>query len=201
MIRSRFLPVSTAILLILTLRAVSQESAAPPAVQSQVRVEITTDKRDYFEGEPIRFKATLTNTGRRGVYIAKTWWYAGGGIAGFEVGVRQVTGVRPKVGCGAAADRAPVSDPRPPEQILREDFVRLGVGESVGLEDRYRGCAVKYAGTYDITATYLAYDFNVGRVSPLSTESNSVLTGTVPSKPFGFRVHAKKMAAKKKSSA
>ena len=118
----------------------------------------------------------------------------GGGIAGFGIDVKQLTGKRSGTGCVMAGDALPSKDDRKPEQILREDFVRLGKGEFVGFEDLYKSCVVRYPGTYQVTAYYSASNFNTKVVSGLSDAKASVLEGRVQSKPFTFRVHANKHA-------
>jgi len=175
----------TAMLAFLTAAAAAQGA---PLAHPQARVVVTTDRRDYGPTDVVRFRVTLINASNSPIYVAKTWWYAGGGISGFNIGVKQLTGRRPKVGCGTAGDRAPIKDSRTPEQILREDFVRLGRGELIGFEDVYRGCAIKYPGTYQLTAEYSANDFNIQTVEAVSDGKTSVLQGRIQSKAFTFRV-------------
>jgi len=91
-----------------------------------------------------------------------------------------------------AGDPLPSRDRRTPEQILREDFVRLGKGELVGFEDVYNNCVVRYPGTYQMIAYYSASNFNTKVVSGLTDAKASVIEGRVQSKPFTFRVHANK---------
>jgi hypothetical protein len=113
------------------------------AQSEELQVEIKTDKTDYNAGEPIRFKALLSNRGQSAVYISKSFFTSGGGIAGFAVSIEQLEGKKSGLGCVSAGDRFPVKDPRSPEQILREDFLRFPPGGIVGYEDQYRGCVVK----------------------------------------------------------
>lgn len=168
----------------------SSQQATTNEDLNQVRVEITTEKDLYVVGEPIRFNVRLINRGQKVIYIAKPWWYAGGGIAGFLVNVRQLSGRKFGLRCGGAADRGLEKDSRSPEQILREDFVRLGTGEFVGMEDVYDGCAVKYAGTYEIRATYSANGVNTHTVASILDSNSLVLMGQVDSKPYKFRVRS-----------
>ncbi len=176
----------------------------PLTVQSQqndlqaelkVRVEITADKREYGLGEVVRFRATLINASDSAVYVAKTWWYAGGGNSGFIVEVKQLTGKNSGAGCGMAWDPGPVKDARTPDQVLREDFVRLGRGELIGFEDIYKGCVIKYPGTYQIVAEYWAVDRNIHDAEALSNGKASMLRGRIRSEPFTFRVRASKAQA------
>ena|ERR1700674_1283754 len=156
------------------------------ATQSgEVQVEIKTDKTSYTAGEPVRFKALVSNRGYSAVYISKSFFTAGGGIAGFWVSVEQLKGKKSGLGCVSAGDRFSVKDPRTAEQILREDFLRLPAGGMVGYEDQYRGCVVKNSGTYQITATYCACDLNTGKVKAVD---QSVVIGKISSKPIQFRV-------------
>jgi hypothetical protein len=107
-------------------------------------VEIKPDKNTYLPNEPIHFRAVLRNAGNTAVYISKSFVQAGGGIAGFYVSVKRLTGKTSGSGCVAAADRFPPPDPRAPEQILREDYLRLLPGGIVGFESQYDGCVVRY---------------------------------------------------------
>jgi hypothetical protein len=65
-------------------------------------------------------------------------------------------------------DRAPLEDPRPPAQILREDFVRLGPGEFVGFDDNLIDCLERPLGSYPITAEYFPHDLNIHQVTRLA---------------------------------
>ena len=179
--------------LIVPLTAQSQQNDLQ--AESKVKVGITTDKREYGSGEFVRFRATLINASDSAIYVAKTWWYAGGGISGFIVDLKQLTGKRSGTGCAMAGDRAPLKDVRTPDQILREDFVRLGRGELIGFEDTYRGCIIKYPGTYQITAEYSANDWNIQTVDALSDGKAVVLRGRIQSKPFTFRLRTSKRKA------
>jgi hypothetical protein len=164
----------------------SQTPLQEPATQSgELQVEVSTDKTHYTVGESIRFKALLSNRGPSAVYVAKSFFSAGGGIAGFWVSVDQLKGKRSGLGCVSAGDRFPMKDPRAPEQILQEDFLRLPPGGIVGYEDQYRGCVVKNSGTYQITATYCACDLNSGKAR---SAEQSVFIGKINSKPTKFRV-------------
>src|SRR4051812_16956189 len=73
---------------------------------NSVHVEITLAKKYYAVGEPIKFRAVLVNRGSTPFLIAKSL-SAGGGIAGFLVTVKQLTGKLPHGGCGYGFDRSP----------------------------------------------------------------------------------------------
>ena len=176
---------------ILLMGTSSSQQLATTETLKQVTVEISTEKDVYVIGEPIRFNVRLINRGPKMVYIAKTWWYAGGGYAGFYVNVRQLSGRQTRLGCAGAADRGLEKDSRSPEQILREDFVRLGTGEFVGMNDIYNDCTVKYAGTYEVRASYAANDFNTHIVTGIVDNNSQVLTGEVDSTPHKFRVRTR----------
>jgi hypothetical protein len=169
----------------------SNEALTPNWV---MEVDIKTDKSNYAFGDQVKFIATLTNKGKSAVYVAKSFFQRGGGIAGFGLSVQQLTGKRADVGCVAAGDRFPMKDPRTPSQILQEDYLRLPPGGIVGYEDQYRGCVVKYAGTYRITATYCACDLNTAKVMSDAEHGSQVVTGEFKSKPWTFRVRERRHA-------
>ena len=68
-----------------SLLANAQDSRKPP--QTTLRVEVRTNKRVYVVGEPVRFTATLRNSGNTELYISKSFFRTGGGIAGFYVSI------------------------------------------------------------------------------------------------------------------
>jgi hypothetical protein len=77
--------------------------ASSPLMQSQTTkgtpttnllVEVKTDKTAYSVGESVYFTATLTNVGDSVVYVAKILFERGGGIAGFDLTVEQLSGKR-----------------------------------------------------------------------------------------------------------
>jgi hypothetical protein len=197
--RARLLPIKHAynfpmrtLLMLLALSAslASQSPAQELATQSrELQVEIKTDKTNYVAGEPVRFRVLLSNNGRSAVYISKYFFEAGGGIAGFWVSVEQLKGKGSGLGCVSAGDRFPTKDPRTPEQVLGEDFLRLSPGGIVGYEDQYRGCVVKNPGTYQITATYCACDLNTGKVRAVEQTASQIVMGKISSTPARFRVH------------
>jgi hypothetical protein len=153
-----------------------------------VQVNVKTDKNNYAFGEPIYVTATLTNVGNSIVYIAKTFFERGGGIAGFNVTVEQLTGKKSGVGCGGVGDRFDSHEARSPKQILQEDFLRLPPGAIVGYQFKYRGCVIAHPGKYQVIATYCACDLNTGRVRSIDEYANQIVTGELKSKPWAFRV-------------
>jgi hypothetical protein len=159
-----------------------------PRKTLNVHVEITTDRKDYMPGTGIGFTAVLINGEDRGVYVSKSRGYMGGGIAGFAVEVKQLTGKPSGEGCVQAGDRFFNKDTRPPEQILDEDYLLLPLGARLVMTDFYNGCVVKYPGTYQITATYYANDWNLGKVRSLEDKKERILTGHFTSEPVTFRV-------------
>jgi len=153
------------------------------------RVPVSKLKRiRRYVGEPIRYKATLTNVGSSDLYISKRFFRRLGGVAGFEVGVKQLKGKPAHVGCGEAADPGLLNDSRSAEQILEEDFLRLPPGAHVGYRSRYRGCVVANTGTYQMTATYCACDLNTGKVRSIADKSEQILIGEIESAPVTFYV-------------
>src|SRR5437879_6590406 len=86
---------STALVIVVALScaATAQDSFSQkrPATES-LRVEIKTNKAAYAVGEAMLFTAILRNDGNASVYISKSFFEAGGGIAGFYVEVKQLTG-------------------------------------------------------------------------------------------------------------
>src|SRR6202158_6548545 len=58
------------------------------------RVELRIDKKVYGRREPITFRAILVNDDTRGFYISKSFYGAGGGVAGFYVYGTQLSGRR-----------------------------------------------------------------------------------------------------------
>jgi hypothetical protein len=165
-----------------------------PAINGQdarpatVRVEITTNKKIYVVGEPIRFRALLVNTSSSATWISKAFWYSGGGIAGFQVNISQLSGKKPSACSVWAGDRFGSSDSRTPEQILKDDYILFGPNQIVGFEDRYSRCAKYYPGKYEIVAKYSPSDLNQDRVRDLKTNNALVLSGTCRSDPVTFEI-------------
>jgi hypothetical protein len=157
----------------------------------KLTVEIRTDKGTYLPNEAIHYRAVLRNSGSTVIYVSKSFFEAGGGISGFYVSVKQLTGKRSGRGCSMAGDRFGTPDPRTPEQILREDFLRLTPGGIVGFESQYWGCAVRYPGIYEIDVTYSAEDLNIGKVRNLAGKTEEIVTGQIHSEPSKFRVRGR----------
>jgi len=165
---------------------------APVSVGSSnrgVEVEVKTDKSRYIIGEQIGFTVLLINRGTSAVYIAKSFLSSGGGIAGFSLSVKQTKG-KGSPECALFVDRfGDTAGPRSGNQILREDFLRLAPGGIVGFTGRYRGCAVKHQGSYQLTAIYCPCDLNTATArSAAKQESTETITESIESKPWPFSV-------------
>ena len=173
--------------------AVSLMSAQDPSTKISaprwnLQVEITMDKNVYVRDEPVRYRVTLLNSGKSAVYVAKSFSNAGGGIAGFYVDVKHLTGKRSPCG-GFAVDRVPLPDARTPEQILGQDFLLLHPGELIGFESGFDCIGGNLpSGTYQMTATYAAQDLNIDKVRLLADKADSIIVGRIRSKPLTFRI-------------
>jgi len=156
----------------------------------RAQVELTIPKRVFGPREPIKFRVTLINVDPRGFYISKQFYEEGGGIAGFDITVTQLTGKKGGEVCAAsAADRFGIAaDPRTPEQILKEDFVPIRPGAFVGWSGEYQRCKVNNPGEYEISAAYSTADLYQGRVRNLVINRQRVLDGTFKSKKVRFEV-------------
>ena len=151
------------------------------------RVEIKTSKSTYAVDEPVRVTTVLRNTGNTNLYISKHFSEALGGMAGFFVSVTQLTGKPSKIGCVMAGDPFPRPDSRTAEQVLSEDYLLLPPGALVGFESQYRGCVVKYPGTYQVTAEYWGgFDYN--KVRQIADKGDQIVSGKFSSEPTTFRV-------------
>jgi hypothetical protein len=153
-----------------------------------LEVKVKTDKSNYTEGELVHFTALLTNKGHSSLYIAKSFFESGGGIAGFSISVKQLTGKHSGVGCASVADRFAQDDPRAPKQILQEDYMLLPPGSIVGYEDYYHGCDVAHPGIYEMTATYCPCDLNISKVKLVADQFNLIVAESVTSKPWTFYI-------------
>jgi hypothetical protein len=146
------------------------------------------NKSVYLRNEPVGYRVILRNSGKSAVYVAKSFSNAGGGIAGFYVDVKQLTGKRSRCG-GFAGDRFSLPDARTPEQILGEDYLTLNPGELIGFESEYDCIGGDLlSGTYQVTATYAAQDLNIDKVRRLTDKADSIVVGRIRSKPLTFRV-------------
>ena len=163
-----------------------------PDSNRHLYVEVTTDKKVYLQGEPVRYRIVLRNGGDSAVYVAKSFSDAGGGIAGFYVDVKQLTGTRSSCG-GFAVDRAILPDPRTPDQILGEDYLLLKPGELIGFESGYDciGGDLR-SGTYQMIATYVAQDLNIDKVRLLADKADQIVVGRIQSKLITFRVRRRR---------
>jgi hypothetical protein len=155
--------------------------------EPHVRIELTIDKKVYGRRESVRFKASLKNIDPRGFYISKSFYEAGGGIAGFYVYGTQLSGKKGGVTCEAGyGDSFRFSESRSPEQILKEDFLPLRPGGFVGYEGTYQPCVISNPGEYEIWVEYVTWDLSQGLVRPLVFNRQRVLDGTFKSRPVKF---------------
>jgi hypothetical protein len=157
----------------------SQATNGNGHANNELLVEVKTDKAAYAVGEPIYFTATLTNVGDSVVYIAKTFFEQGGGTAGFDLTVEQLSGKRSGIGCLGVGDRGIFPESRTPQQILQEDFLRLPPGGIVGYRSEYRGCTIAHPGRYQVKATYCACDLNTRLVKSSVEEAAKVVAGEI----------------------
>jgi hypothetical protein len=149
-----------------------------------VEVEVKTEKVQYSVGEPIQYTVLLINQKSSPVYVAKTFFASGGGIAGFSLSVKQTEG-KSSAECSLDADRfVDTAGPRSAQQILKEDFLWLAPGGIVGFTGRYQGCAVKHEGIYELRATYCPCDLNTANAqSAAKQEGTEIITESIQSKP------------------
>jgi hypothetical protein len=179
----------TVLIATLIATGVSQDAASKAQHEDlNLKVEITMQSHDFAPSDKIGFRAILINEGKKAVYIAKSWEYSGGGIAGFHANVKQLSGKPPNGGCSVAGDRGFFNESRPAAQILREDFVLLAPNAFVGFDGALPDCSPMSPGTYEITAKYSASDWNTPQVIPLGGDEEIVLTGTIRSGPIVFRI-------------
>src|SRR5436190_7436047 len=130
-------------------------------VTPRVRIELTIEKKVYGRTEPVKFKALLSNLDSNGFYISKSFYQAGGGIAGFYIYGTQLSGKRGGTVCGAmAGDAFKSSESRSPEQILKEDFLPLQPGGFVGYDGKYQPCTISNPGEYEIWVEYITGDLS-----------------------------------------
>lgn len=179
------------LVLIAAASLINAQDSSPKIAASawDLHVEITLEKSVYLRNEPVRFRVILRNSGKSAVYVAKSFSNAGGGIAGFYVDVKQLTGNTRSPCGGGAADRFPLPDARTPEQILAEDYLLLNPGELIGFESEYDCIGSDlHLGTYQITATYAAQDLNIDKVRLLAAKTESIVVGRIQSRPVTFRV-------------
>jgi hypothetical protein len=159
-----------------------------PTATAGLRVEIKTNKAVYHVGEAVLFTAVLRNEGIASAYISKDFSEAGGGIAGFYVEVKQLTGKPSSKKCAAAGDRSPMES-RMPEQVLHEDYLLLPPGAMVGFQAPFfTGCVVRNPGIYRAQVVYSAQDMNVNRVKQVAAKPDEIVTGQFYSAPSKFRV-------------
>jgi hypothetical protein len=178
--------------LIPSLLVAQERSTIKTTSESHLSVDLTLSKATFMPNEPIQYRVLLRNIGTSAVYISKSFFEAGGGIAGFYVDLEQLTGeLSENAGCGMAGDRFMTNDSRTPRQIQREDFLRLPPGAFVGFESTYGDCTTattRKPGKYRLTATYVAQDLNTNRVAPVADKNEPVVLGRFKSDPVTFQV-------------
>jgi hypothetical protein len=180
--------------------AIKPSASSQAAGSTDVRVEISTDKKTYTRGELVRFRAVLINKGSAPFYISKFFSYSssdmnGANTPGFEIRIRQVSGMGMRLpGCMSVGDYLSPSDHRTPEQILKEDFVRLPPGGLVGFEDDLNhfppiGCVKPYqsVGKYEVAAVYSTKDRDRERVTSV-LGGERLLDGRYESAPTTFTI-------------
>jgi hypothetical protein len=151
------------------------------------RVELTVDKKVYGRREAVKFRAILVNDDPRGFYISKSFYDAGGGVAGFYVYGTQLSGKKGGQKCTAmAGDAFGPRESRSPEQILKEDFLPIQPGGFVGYEGTYQPCVISNSGEYEIWVEYETGDLHQGLVRPLVVHRQRVLDGKFKSTPVKF---------------
>ena len=170
-------------------RAFSQGQNVSEVPLLHARIDLTLDKKVYGRRETVKFRALLVNVDPRGFYVSKSFYEAGGGIAGFYVYGNQLTGKKGGIDCSAlAGDAFQFSESRNPEQILKEDYLPLRPGGFVGYEGDYHPCTVNNPGEYQIWVEYVTGDLNQHAVRSLVINGQHVLDGRFKSKPVKFLV-------------
>jgi len=155
----------------------------------RVQIELIIPKKVYGRSEPVKFKALLSNLDSSGFYISKSFYQAGGGIAGFYIYGTQLSGKKGGEPCTeGAADAFKSSESRSLEQILKEDFLPLQPGAFVGYEGNYQPCKVNNPGEYEIWVEYVTGDLNQSAVRSLVVNHQRILDGKFKSVPVKFWV-------------
>src|SRR4051812_14906409 len=117
---------------------------------SKVTVKIELPKKNFHKGENITFVIHLINDGP-GFYIPK--FYSPYLVSGVD----QLSGRPPQFGCSQGGAVGSSSESRSADQILREDYMWLGTGQTVGLQSQYPKCmnvSLLNEGTYQITSSF-----------------------------------------------
>ena len=175
----------------LSVLACSQQVAGNTLSARSIEVEVKTDKVLYSVGEPIHYTVLLTNRGSSPIYIAKSFFSSGGGIAGFDLSVKQTLGKKSTTNCFLAADRFGDKEGRTAKQILQEDFLSLAPGGIVGFTAIYQSCAIEFEGSYELTATYCPCDLNMEKAQAAAEqEGTQIITKSIQSKPWTFKLRA-----------
>lgn len=143
-------------------------------------MSIIPAKRSFKVGEPIEV-TLLLEAGGRGVYLAKGWGGAGGGIPGFFVEIETLSG-RGAQTCGFAADGLPTTD-QDATTLLREHFVFVAPSQIVGWKTNVV-CPPKRRGRYRVVASYSPGLPGTKDAARLPEAKGVVLTKSIHAKPF-----------------
>jgi hypothetical protein len=181
-------PIFGLFLFLPTLITAQSQPPAPPKHDHKLQLEIKTEKPTYAPGETVRFRILLINKGQSAPYLSKRYLTAYG-PPGFHVSVKQITGKAPGSGCASDMFESSTDDLRTPERVLAEDYLRFWPGAIIGSEGKYDGCEVRYAGAYEISATYSVSEERLRKVQSLP-EADQIIGETLESKPFTFHVRA-----------
>ena len=161
----------------------------PSADVSKVTVIIELLKKSFRKAEKITYSIRLINDGPA-FYVPKSF------AASFRDSVEQLTGRPPRIGCGVGGGMGGPRDTRSANQILREDYLRLGQGESIGITAEYPKCmdvSVLNEGTYEITASFrpqIPVAINAKDFRDLYPTPKFLVT-EVNAKPVRFRITPK----------
>jgi hypothetical protein len=168
---------------------------APTPKPWKARVTATLSKASFKPGESIKVRLQLENTGTNSFYISKHFGPSGGGIAGFYTLIEDASG-KPAHTCGFGGDVWP-SDARPAEQILKESYLLLIPGQSVGYTQEMVCPPVK-PGAYTITTYYSPQDFWQKRVENIANRDSPVLDAAVDGPKLTFNIVSSKEKARPK---
>ena len=176
------------ILLILSLasRISAQDAAASSSEERPLAVaSIHVAKHKFKSGEDIDV-TLLLEAGPQGVYVAKNWGGAGGGIPGFFLLLESRYG-RAGQTCGVAGEALPIAEPDA-AKILDRNFIFLGSGQIIGWRTKIL-CPTHRRGKYWIRATYNPGLHSTNRVAELPETRGLVLAKPVDAKPEEISIY------------
>jgi len=177
------------ILLILSLasRISAQDAASSSSEGRPLAVaSIHVTKHAFKSGEDIEV-TLLLEAKPPGVYIAKNWGTAGGGIPGFSLRLESRYGRYGGQTCGMAADAGPIIDPEP-AKIFERNFIFLNSGQIIGWHTKIP-CATHRRGKYWITATYSPGIEKIQEVAELPETRGLVLAKPTAAKPVEISIY------------